>query len=102
MSNLLVLEGNARLECLFHRNPINIGLYIKIIMLCDSSTKFVIDAISYLGKDTVPPGQPAADFFVTKLASANEGSNRNITFGFPESWLISGIQNIGTNRTIKK
>lgn len=37
---------------------------IKLIMMCDISTKYVVDAIPYLGKGTVPDRQVAADFYV--------------------------------------
>jgi len=40
---------------------------IKIVMMCDNSTKYVIDSIPYMGKGTVPNGEVAADFHVKNL-----------------------------------
>lgn len=59
---------------------------IKLIMMWDSSTKYMIDAMPYLGKGTVPDGKPAADFFVDELTKTIAGSNRNVTF---DNWFSS-------------
>lgn len=59
---------------------------IKLVMMCDNSTKYMIDAIPYLGKGTVPNGKPAAEFFVEELLKSIKGSNRNITF---DNWFAS-------------
>lgn len=59
---------------------------IKIVMACDSSTKYMIDACPYLGKGTVPEGENAGLFFVKKLVETVKGSNRNITV---DNWFTS-------------
>lgn len=59
---------------------------IKIIMICDNSTKYMVDARVYLGKGTVPPNKPAAEFFVEELVKSIEKTNRNITM---DNWFTS-------------
>lgn len=60
---------------------------IKIIMLCDNSSKYMVNALPYLGKQIVPAKKPKADFFVEKLVNGTvSGSNRNITM---DNWFIS-------------
>jgi len=52
---------------------------IKIIMMCDNSTKYMISAIPYCGKGTVPSNVSASNYFVEQFVSSVKGSNRNIT-----------------------
>lgn len=53
---------------------------IKLVMMCDNSTKYMLNAIPYLGKGTVTNNQPVADYFVQKLVGPTiSGSNRNVT-----------------------
>lgn len=60
---------------------------IKIIMMCDNSTKYMVDARLYLGKGSVPRKRSAAEFFVGELVTSIEKSKRNIpwTTGSPVS-----------------
>jgi len=37
---------------------------VKIIMTCDNATKYMISALPYCGKGTVPANEPAAHYFV--------------------------------------
>jgi len=37
---------------------------VKIIMTCDNATKYMISALPYCGKGTVPTNEPAAHYFV--------------------------------------
>lgn len=53
--------------------------------MCDNSTKYVVDAIAYLGKGTVPDGQ-AAEFYVKKLVTSIKSSNRNLTM---DNWFCN-------------
>lgn len=60
---------------------------IKLVMMCDNSTKYMVNALPYLGKGTVPTKQPVADFFVEKLVAPTvSGSNRNVTI---DNWFTS-------------
>ncbi|KAL4143991.1 hypothetical protein QTP88_006236 [Uroleucon formosanum] len=59
---------------------------IKIVMMCDNATKYVIDSIPYLGKGTVPNGQVAADFYVKNLVKSIKGSNCNLTM---DNWFCN-------------
>lgn len=59
---------------------------VKIIMMCDNATKYMISALPYCGKGTVPTNEPAANYFVERLISSVKGSNRNITMN---NWFTS-------------
>ncbi|XP_066259615.1 piggyBac transposable element-derived protein 4-like [Euwallacea similis] len=64
---------------------------IKIIMVCDSSSKYMLDASPYLGKSTKTNGLPLATYFVKELTKSVHGSNRNITM---DNWFTSvGLAN---------
>lgn len=52
---------------------------IKIIMLCDQATRYLINAIPYLGNGYTPPNVPAAVYFTKLLTKPVYGTNRNIT-----------------------
>nr|CAI5845222.1 unnamed protein product [Callosobruchus analis] len=59
---------------------------IKIVLLCDVSTKYLIDASPYLGKSTKTNGKPLADYYVEQLTASIQGSNRNVTM---DNWFTS-------------
>lgn len=59
---------------------------IKIIMMCDNSTKYMVDARLYMGKGSVPTNRSAAEFFVEELVISIENTNRNITM---DNWFTS-------------
>ena len=59
---------------------------IKIVMAADVDSKYVIDAIPYLGKGTDPKKEPLSMFFIKKITSTLHGSNRNITM---DNWFTS-------------
>lgn len=52
---------------------------IKVLMICDNGTKYMMNAIPYLGKGSVPKGIVAADYFVDKLTETIKTTNRNVT-----------------------
>uniref|UniRef100_A0A1B6E7C5 PiggyBac transposable element-derived protein domain-containing protein n=1 Tax=Clastoptera arizonana TaxID=38151 RepID=A0A1B6E7C5_9HEMI len=66
---------------------------IKILMMCDNSTKYMVDARVHLGKGSVPKNISSAEFYVNELISSIEMSNRNITM---DKWFTSVplIQNL--------
>lgn len=59
---------------------------IKLVMLCDVATKYMIDARPYLGKNTKTEGLPLANYFIKELTRSIYGSNRNITM---DNWFTS-------------
>jgi len=59
---------------------------MKLVMMCDASCYYMVYAIPYLGKGSVPQGVPAADHFVEALVQSVKGSNRNITM---DNWFTS-------------
>lgn len=60
---------------------------IKIIMMCDNSTKYMLNALPYVGKQTNTTKKPIADIFVEKLVAGTvSGSHRNITM---DNWFMS-------------
>lgn len=52
---------------------------IKIVEMCDNSTKYLLDAIIYVGKGTVKAGKPVAATLVNRLVESIKGSNGNVT-----------------------
>ncbi|XP_035210270.1 uncharacterized protein LOC118184673 [Stegodyphus dumicola] len=48
-------------------------------MICNNSTKYMMNAVPYLGSGSVPRGMVAADYFVNKLTETIKNSNRNVT-----------------------
>jgi len=81
---LVGFRGRCPFRMYIPSKPTRYG--IKIVMMCDNSSKYVIDAIPYLGKGTVPNGLVAADFFVKQLVASIKGSNRNVTM---DNWFCS-------------
>ncbi|XP_045505028.1 piggyBac transposable element-derived protein 4-like [Colias croceus] len=55
-------------------------------MTCDSATRYMIDAMPYLGKCTQTNGLPLGEFYVKELTKAVHGSNRNVTC---DNWFTS-------------
>ena len=49
------------------------------IMMCDTKTKYAVDAMAYLGKGITPCGILQAQYFVRELTKGIHGSNRIIT-----------------------
>lgn len=59
---------------------------IKFPMICDASTKYMVDAIPYLGKSTKTSGMALGEFYVKELTKTVHGTNRNITC---DNWFTS-------------
>ncbi|GBP42663.1 PiggyBac transposable element-derived protein 4 [Eumeta japonica] len=55
-------------------------------MVADSSTKYMCNAIPYMGKNTNTGNEPLANYFVKELCKPYQGSNRNITM---DNWFTS-------------
>ena len=52
---------------------------MKIVMLCDNKSKYMLNAEVYLGKGTNTKGLGLAEYFIMNLAIPIFGSNRNVT-----------------------
>ncbi|XP_052745784.1 piggyBac transposable element-derived protein 4-like [Bicyclus anynana] len=59
---------------------------IKLVMAADVNSKYVINAIPYLGKGTDTQKQPLATFFIKNITTPLHGTNRNITM---DNWFTS-------------
>lgn len=59
---------------------------IKVVMCCDSGTKYMIDAKPYLGKGTYPAKVPASTYFVEQVIQTVKNSNRNLTL---DNWFTT-------------
>lgn len=59
---------------------------IKIVMVCDVATKYVLNASPYLGKSTKTNGAPLANYYVELLTKPVWGTKRNITM---DNWFTN-------------
>ncbi|CAB0014424.1 unnamed protein product [Nesidiocoris tenuis] len=98
--------GNCPFRIYIPNKPAKYGL--KVLAIVDSGTKYLFDAIPYIGKGTTPPDEPVAPYIVKKLVETIKNTNRNVTF---DNWFTSvplaldllqkGITCIGTIRKNK-
>ena len=81
---LVPFRGRVGFKMFIPNKPAKYG--IKIVMICDHGTNYMINAIPYLGKGTTPAQQPASVYFTEKLIETIKNSNRNITM---DNWFTS-------------
>lgn len=81
---LVGFRGKCPFRMYIPNKPAKYGL--KIVLLCDESTKYLINASPYLGKSTDTNGKPLADYFVEQLTVPIHGTNRNLTM---DNWFTS-------------
>nr|CAI5861789.1 unnamed protein product [Callosobruchus analis] len=81
---LVGFRGRCPFRMYIPNKPSKYG--IKIVLLCDVSTKYLIHASPYLGKSTKTNGKPLADYYVEQLTASIQGSNRNVTM---DNWFTS-------------
>lgn len=81
---LLAFRGRCPFRMYMPKKPSKYG--IKILMLCDVKTKYLVNAIPYLGKTMNMDNQPASIYFVKEISKPIHGSNRNITM---DNWFTS-------------
>lgn len=81
---LLAFRGRCPFRMYIPNKPAKYGL--KIIMMCDNDSKYMINAIPYIGRATVTVGLPLGEYFVKELTRPLHGSNRNIT---TDNWFSS-------------
>lgn len=63
-------------------------------MLCDSKTKHMVDAITYVSKSTKTNGLPIAKFYVKELSKSIHGTDRNVINWFTSEPLTKNLQNL--------
>ncbi|KAJ8966820.1 hypothetical protein NQ314_003282 [Rhamnusium bicolor] len=80
---LLAFRGRCRFRMYTPNKLAEYGL--KIVMVCDSTSKYMINVSPYLGKSKVTNG-PLANYYVKSLTTTLHGSNRNITM---DNWFTS-------------
>jgi hypothetical protein len=59
---------------------------IKIPMMCDSGTKYMLNAMTYIGRATNTNGLPQGEYYVKELSQPIHGTNRNVTC---DNWFTS-------------
>ncbi|CAH2093111.1 unnamed protein product [Euphydryas editha] len=80
----LGFRGRCPFRMYIPNKPSKYGL--KIPMICDSSTRYMFDAIPYIGKGTETNGLPLGEYFMKELSKSIHGSCRNITC---DNWFTS-------------
>lgn len=81
---LLAFRGRCAFRMYLPNKPAKYG--IKIFMMCDVRTKYLINAIPYTGKTMETDRLPTAMYFVRELSKPVHNSNRNITY---DNWFTS-------------
>lgn len=81
---LLAFCGRCPFRMYIPNKPSKYG--IKIPMMCDSGTKYMINAMPYIGKATNTNGLPLGEYYVKELSRPIHGTNRNITC---DNWFSS-------------
>lgn len=73
----LCFRGRCKFRMYMSNKPSNYG--IKILMMCESGSKYKVDTMAHLGKGTFPRGTPQGEFIVMELTESIHGTKRNIT-----------------------
>ncbi|GBP23607.1 PiggyBac transposable element-derived protein 4 [Eumeta japonica] len=81
---LLGFRGRCPFRMYIPNKPNKYG--IKIPMMCDSGTYYMINALPYIGKATNTNGLPQGEYYLKELSQPVHGSNRNITC---DNWFTS-------------
>ncbi|XP_066969259.1 piggyBac transposable element-derived protein 4-like [Macrobrachium rosenbergii] len=81
---LLGFRGRCPFRIYIANKPAKYG--IKLIMVCDAKTNYMLNALPYPGKHTQPHGRALAHYVTTKLVALYASSKRNIT---GDNWFTS-------------
>lgn len=73
---LLTLRSRCNFKMYIPKKPSKYGL--KIEMMCNSGTWYMIDAMPYLGKGTNTGGISLSEYVVKELTRSIHGTNRNV------------------------
>lgn len=81
---LVGFRGRCPFRMYIPNKPNKYGL--KLVMMADSSTKYMCNAMPYMGKNTNTGNEPLATYFVKELSKPYHGSKRNLTM---DNWFTS-------------
>lgn len=81
---LLGFRGRCSFRMYIPNKPNKYG--IKIPMMCDSGTKYMLNAMPYIGKATNTNGLPQGEYYIKELSRPIHGTNRNVTC---DNWFTS-------------
>ncbi|KAJ8882114.1 hypothetical protein PR048_018602 [Dryococelus australis] len=81
---LLGFHGHCVFKIFIPLKPDKYG--IKILMMCDSKTFYMLNAQVCTGKDSTPKGIPVAEYYFTEMNKPIHGTNINCTF---DNWFTS-------------
>jgi hypothetical protein len=81
---LLAFRGRCGFRMFIPNKPAKYG--IKLVMLCDVASKYMIDAEPYLGKGTKTNELPLSAYYIKNLTKSIHGSNRCVTM---DNWFTS-------------
>lgn len=81
---LLAFRGRCPFKTYIPSKPDKYG--IKILMMCDAKTFYMINAKVYTGKGATPSGIPVAEYYSVEMTKPIHGTNRNCTF---DNWFTS-------------
>lgn len=81
---LLAFRGRCKFRMYIPNKPAKYG--IKLEMVCDSGTRYMVNCTPYLGKGTDTRGVPLGEYFVKELTRSIHGTNRNVTM---DNWFTS-------------
>lgn len=103
---LLGFRGRCLFRMYIPNKPEKYG--IKLVLMCDSHSYYLVSGIPYIGKQTNTDGRPLGQYFVEELSKPIHGTNSNITVdnwftSFPllTAMLERGITMVGTLRKNK-
>ena len=81
---LLAFRGRCPFKMYIPNKPAKYG--IKIVMLCDNETKYMINAEPYLGEGTNTSSMPLSEYYIENMTRPIHGSNRNVTM---DNWFTT-------------
>lgn len=92
---LLGFRGRCPFRMYIPNKPDKYG--IKIVMLCDAKTFYMVSAIPYIGKENRPSNMSIPTQYVLKLSEPIQKTNRNITVDnwFTSMALASSLKTVG-------
>ncbi|CAK1603173.1 unnamed protein product, partial [Parnassius mnemosyne] len=82
---LLAFRGRCKFRMYIPNKPAKYG--VKLEIMCDSGTRYMLDCMPYLGKGTYTSGLSLGEYFVKELYTRSiHGTNGNITM---DNWFTS-------------
>lgn len=92
---LLGFRGRCPFRMYIPNKPDKYG--IKIVMMCDAKTFYMVSAIPYVGKESRPSNLPIPTQYVLELSKPIQKTNRNITVDnwFSSMGLAASLKEVG-------